>query len=163
METFSTLLAICVGNSPVTSEFHAQRPVTRSFDSFFGLRLNKWLSKWLWGWWFETHRAHYDVIVMWVFIMAESWEVKIYVNQFWQWSQVGWMLAHHTDGLLSSSFSLILDSSVGLWVGIQSAGDLVSQTSKVWILHSAEEDNLSPFDSKSLPKIKSKSNNTYIG
>ena len=45
METFSTLLAICTGNSPVTGEFPAQRPVTRSFDVFFGLPLNKRLSK----------------------------------------------------------------------------------------------------------------------
>ena len=49
METFSALLAICVGNSPVTGEFPAQRPVTRSFDAFFDLRLNKRLSKQLWG------------------------------------------------------------------------------------------------------------------
>ena len=45
METFSTLLAICAGNSPVTSEFPAQRPVTLSFDVFFDLHLNKWLNK----------------------------------------------------------------------------------------------------------------------
>ena len=38
-ETFSALLAICAGNSPVTGEF---------------LRLNKRLSKQSWGWWFET-------------------------------------------------------------------------------------------------------------
>ena len=50
METFSTLLAICVGNSPVTGEVPAQRPVTRSFDVFFDLRLNKQLSKQWWGW-----------------------------------------------------------------------------------------------------------------
>ena len=31
----------------------AQRPVTRSFDVFFDLRLNKRLSKQSWGWWFE--------------------------------------------------------------------------------------------------------------
>ena len=31
-----------------------QRPVTRSFDVFFDLRLNKRLSKQSWGWWFET-------------------------------------------------------------------------------------------------------------
>ena len=31
----SALLAICAGNSPVTGEFPAQRPVTRSFDVFF--------------------------------------------------------------------------------------------------------------------------------
>ena len=35
-------------------EFHAQRPVTRSFDVFFYLRLNKRLSKQSRGWWFET-------------------------------------------------------------------------------------------------------------
>ena len=54
METFSVLLAICVGNSPVTREFPAQRPVMRSFDVFLDLRLNKRLSKQLWGRWFET-------------------------------------------------------------------------------------------------------------
>ena len=45
METFSVLLALCVGNSPVSGEFPAQRPVTRSFDVFFDLRLIKRLSK----------------------------------------------------------------------------------------------------------------------
>ena len=35
METFSALLAICAGNSPVTGEFPTQRPVTRSIDVFF--------------------------------------------------------------------------------------------------------------------------------
>ena len=54
METFSTLLAICAGNSPVSGDFPATRPVTRSFDIFFDLRLNKRLSKLWWGWWFES-------------------------------------------------------------------------------------------------------------
>ena len=54
METFFALLAFCVGNSPLTSEFPTQRPVTRSFDVFFGLRLNKRFSKQSSGWWFET-------------------------------------------------------------------------------------------------------------
>ena len=54
METFSALLAIYTGNSPVTGEFPAQRPVARSFDVFFDLRLNKRLRKQSWGWWFET-------------------------------------------------------------------------------------------------------------
>ena len=35
-------------------EFPTQRPVTRSFDVFFDLRLNKRLSKQSWGWWCET-------------------------------------------------------------------------------------------------------------
>ena len=36
------------------AEFPTQRPVTRSFNVFFDLRLNKRLSKQSWGWWFET-------------------------------------------------------------------------------------------------------------
>ena len=54
METFSALLALCAGNSPVTGEFPSQRPVTRRFDVFYDLRLNKRWSKQLWGWWFQT-------------------------------------------------------------------------------------------------------------
>ena len=49
METFSASLALCEGNSPVTGEFPTQRPVARSFDVFFDLRLNKRLSKQWWG------------------------------------------------------------------------------------------------------------------
>ena len=45
---------LCVGNSPVTCVFPSQRPVTRSFDSFFDVRLNKPLAKQSWGWSFET-------------------------------------------------------------------------------------------------------------
>ena len=41
MATFSTSLALCVGNLAVTGEFLAQRPVTRNFDVFFDLRLKK--------------------------------------------------------------------------------------------------------------------------
>ena len=65
METFSTLLAICAGNSLATGEFPAQRPVTWSFDVFFDLRPN------IYGWVnngeagdLRRHRAHYHVIVM---------------------------------------------------------------------------------------------------
>ena len=45
METFFALLAFCAGNSLVTGEFPAQKPVTRSFDVSFNLRLNQLLSK----------------------------------------------------------------------------------------------------------------------
>ena len=44
METFSALLALYAGTSPVTGEFPSQRPITRRFDVFFELRLNKRLS-----------------------------------------------------------------------------------------------------------------------
>ena len=72
METFSALLDLCAGNSPVTGEFPAQRPVTWSFDVSFDLRLNKRLRKQSWGWWFETpsrslwyhcNTRHWDDIV----------------------------------------------------------------------------------------------------
>ena len=63
MEIFSVLLVIYAGNSPVTGEFPAQRPVKRSFDVFFYLLMNKW--------WVNNGEvgdlrrqwAHYDVSV----------------------------------------------------------------------------------------------------
>ena len=53
-ETFSALLALGAGNSPVTDEFPSQRPVTRDFDVSFDLRLKKQLNKQSRRWWFET-------------------------------------------------------------------------------------------------------------
>ena len=52
IQTFSALLALCEGNPPVTSGFPSQRPMTRSFDVFFDVRLNKrlgkqWSCRWL--------------------------------------------------------------------------------------------------------------------
>ena len=41
MKTFSALLSLCAGNSPVTSDIPTQRPVKRSIDVFFDLHLNK--------------------------------------------------------------------------------------------------------------------------
>ena len=43
-----------VGGPPVTGGFPSQGPVTRSFDVFFDLRLNKRLSKQWRRRWFET-------------------------------------------------------------------------------------------------------------
>ena len=54
IETFSALLALCEGNLPVTGGFPSQRLVTRSFDVFFDLRLNKRLNKQSRHRWFET-------------------------------------------------------------------------------------------------------------
>ena len=48
----------------VNGDFPAQRPVTRSFDVFFDLRPNKRLGRWAGD--LRRHRAHYDVIVMWM-------------------------------------------------------------------------------------------------
>ena len=64
MEVFSALLALCAGKSPVTSEFSSQRPVTRSFEVFFDLRLKKgWVNNREAGG-LGRYRANYDVTVM---------------------------------------------------------------------------------------------------
>ena len=63
METFSVLLDFRAGNSPVTDEFPTQRPVTRSFDIFFDLRLIKLLSK-------QSRLVMWDAIVP---IMTSLW------------------------------------------------------------------------------------------
>ena len=54
METFSALLALCAGNSPVTGEFPSQRPVTRSFDVFLICAWTNGWDKQSRRWWFET-------------------------------------------------------------------------------------------------------------
>ena len=90
METFPALLALCAGNSLVTFEFPSQRPVTRSFDVFLDLRLNKRLSKHSRRWWFETpshtlwrqcdeatwwHKCYYLpwIIIRKMYIALPSW------------------------------------------------------------------------------------------
>ena len=64
METFSALLAICAGNSPVTGEFPAQRSVTRAM--MFSL-ICAWINDWVHNREagdLRHHHAHYDVIIM---------------------------------------------------------------------------------------------------
>ena len=54
-KNISTLLALCGGNSPITSEFPSQRPLTRSLDVFLNNRDPGDLRR---------HCAHNDVTVM---------------------------------------------------------------------------------------------------
>ena len=64
IETFSALLAICAGNSPVPVEFPTQRPVTRSFVfTLICARINGWVNNHEAGD-LRRHCAHYDIIVM---------------------------------------------------------------------------------------------------
>ena len=67
--------------------FPAQRPVTRSFDVFFDLRLNKRLSKQPWGWWFET----------------PSWSLWRHCND---WDQSQWVKTAASAIFYHSSFLL---------------------------------------------------------
>ena len=82
MKTFSALLALCAGNSPVTGEFPAQRPVMRGFDVFFDLRLNKRLSKQSWSWCFETpSRSLWRHCMGPISISAESLSIPLSILQ----------------------------------------------------------------------------------
>ena len=83
METFTALLAIFAGNSPVTGEFPTQRPVTRSFDVFFDLRLNKQLSKNREAGDLRRHRAHYGVTVMMLW-----WNITKTVSHLSTWKNI---------------------------------------------------------------------------
>ena len=55
-------------------EFPTQRPVTRSFDVLFDLRLNKRLSKQPWGWWFETSSWS-----LWRQRNEKGWNYKLWI------------------------------------------------------------------------------------
>ena len=75
METFSTLLAIYAGNSPVTGEFPAQKASDAGLWYF--LLICAWINCWVKN--SETghlrrHGAHYDVIVMIHWDMNLPWE-----------------------------------------------------------------------------------------
>ena len=103
METFSASLAICVGNSPATGEFPAQRPVSRSYDVFFDLRLNKRLSKHSWCWWFETSSRP-----LW-----RQCNVKTYFleNVTTSGSKLSHrvMIADHSEQVINGTFQIIHD------------------------------------------------------
>ena len=69
-------------------EFTAQKPVTRIFDVFFDLRLNKRLCKQWWGWWFETlsrqlwcHRNERGEIVT-DSVENKGWKPQGYTQKF---------------------------------------------------------------------------------
>ena len=80
METFSALLAICAGNSPVPGEFLAQRPVTRSFDvSLICVWINGWVNNRDAGD-LRRYRAHYDVTAVYSYVFF-TWSIEQSDNQ----------------------------------------------------------------------------------
>ena len=106
------LLALCVGNSPVTSEFPAQRPVTWSFDFFLSAPwINGWVNNHEAGD-LRHHRAHYDVILMvlqyiYVCLLAIQANIKptslqVPVIPFGNWRalKVSWMVCIITGFLI---------------------------------------------------------------
>ena len=124
-------------------EFPTQRPVTRSFDVYFDLRLNKRLSKQPWGWWFET--------LSWSLwrqcnVMMCSWNVvSMYIqrkrnfghsflnniNSLWPWDVIWWnmsgfTLPHVVDCCLRVQSHTNVDFSLMRFYGIY-----------LWVIHSA--------------------------
>ena len=81
MGTFSALLALCEWNSPVTGEFPAKRPGTRSFDFFLliGTGTNAWVNNRDAGD-LRRHSAHYDVTMIMFSIRLQRRISFIYVN-----------------------------------------------------------------------------------
>ena len=84
METFSALLAICVGNSPVTSEFPAQR-------QWPGALIFSLICAWISGWVINgeagvlrRNHAYYDVTVMvciiWPFLNENHCNLTSLIN-----------------------------------------------------------------------------------
>ena len=122
METFSALLALCAGNSPVSGEFPAQRPMTRSFDVFFYLHLIKRLSKHSRGWWFETllrplwrHCNAYSFLwdFSWNTIFTDSMVIKKYLYRCWrgiEWASIE--RNQYTDVIMSTTASQITSVSI---------------------------------------------------
>ena len=100
-------------------EFLTQSPVTRSFDVYFDLRLNKRLNKQSRGWWFETlsrpfwrHRnGVYEVIVLYALSLFAHrdeppicstetiswfrWQSKMHWYQVLHWRQMDFHWANH--------------------------------------------------------------------
>ena len=89
----------CAGKSPVTGQFPSQRPVTRSFNVFFDLRLTKRLSNNRDAGDLRHHRTHYDVTVMHKVLekhtgtlyIYQSTRVNITSNPLWR-SQNVWLV-----------------------------------------------------------------------
>ena len=77
-------------------DFPTQRPVTRSFDVFFDLRLNKRLCKQSWGWWFETL-----LCPLWRHSNEETYSVR-------QWIELSLLIGND-----SSKMTLSINSTFG--------------------------------------------------
>ena len=91
METFPALLSLCAGNAPVTGEFPAQRPVTRSFNVFLiCLWINDWVNNREAGD-LRHHCAHYEVTVMYIEVrrclsLSLLWfQLRIMWNMYLPW------------------------------------------------------------------------------
>ena len=99
LETFSTLLVLCAGNSLVTSEFLTQSLVTPSFDVFL---ICAWTNGWVNNWhasYLRLHHTHYDAIVMEMGQCAQCQQHCVMLFLFW----------HYGHGPMDGARWLLLD------------------------------------------------------
>ena len=117
METFSALLALGEGNPPGTGGFPSQRPVTRSFDAFFHLRLNN-------GWAnnrdadeLRRHRAHYDITVMSFSNRISTFQLPFLLRLWTENGSISDMVClnfHRICVMVKQDFT-ILEFKISLW------------------------------------------------
>ena len=119
METFSALLAICAGYSPVIGEFPTQKPVTRSFDGFFDLRLNeRWVNN------RETsdlrpHRAHYDVTVIVDLNEFSQYFSHTVIAVMWAHWRVSEIMLNYFHAFMLNLSSFFLKTILSYWLLIK--------------------------------------------
>ena len=115
MITFSMLLALCEGNSPVTGEFPSERPVTRSFDVFFDLSLNEgWVSSREDGD-LRCHPTHYDVIIIHKNIWTQKCGNKITYSRFTSVSSQDFQFLIQSHSLSLHVVVVCLQSLISSW------------------------------------------------
>ena len=112
-ETFSALLTLCA----VTAEFPSQRPVARSFDVFFDLRLNKCLSTESWGRWFEMPSrslwCHCNVSIIYEYIHTMHYNIAAVKLEYISGPhKSGWIWILRMLHSLSSSAQVIIIHTV---------------------------------------------------
>ena len=104
MMTSSNGNIFCV-TGPLCGEFTGHRwipghrPVTRSFDVFFDLCLNKRLSKQWWGWWFETPShplwRHSNVMCLKEILSCWTHDRKSSLHYWWTGNPLATSCDHH--------------------------------------------------------------------
>ena len=109
METFSVFVALCEGNSPVTSEFPSQRLVTWSLMFYL-------ISAWTNGWAnhrdagnLRRHQAYYDVTVMiavfWFSLHQNLFQMVILIIWICQQWFTWWLSTTPLSVLLRAQFT----------------------------------------------------------
>ena len=139
METISTLLDLCVGNSPIAGCFPPQRPVTRSLDVFVDLRLNKRVRKHSTRRWFEIPLrslwCHCNDMLLLRMMNTSVWASTIlHISRLYQhWSiAIFWIMVITVIGI-----AIILAALSLLWLSFDENIDVFynNKDDIQWVIH----------------------------